>query len=209
MKKWIPLVLALTAPAGAADRTDASAKRTVQDKRGGASPRRAEQVLAAVARAAAQRRGAEKRSARGVEREQERQVEGRDPRQGLGHARRVGRPDLRADRHRHRQTSAAGCGSAPDAPPAGGPGSRRGPRSIAADAIHQFAIVAIARRDGKVLWQRVVREELPHEGTHPTASFASSSAVTDGERVYAFFGSRGLYALDMAGKSSGRRTWAT
>jgi outer membrane protein assembly factor BamB len=61
-------------------------------------------------------------------------------------------------------------------------------------------ILAINRKDGKTLWQRVLREELPHEGTHPTGSFASNSAVTDGERVYAFFGSRGLYALDMTGK---------
>jgi outer membrane protein assembly factor BamB len=44
-----------------------------------------------------------------------------------------------------------------------------------------------------------LREEQPHEGTHQTGTWASNSAATDGERVYAFFGSRGLYALDMAG----------
>jgi outer membrane protein assembly factor BamB len=61
-------------------------------------------------------------------------------------------------------------------------------------------VLAISRKDGKVLWQRVVREELPHEGVHPTGSFAANSAATDGQRVYAFFGSRGVYALDMTGK---------
>jgi outer membrane protein assembly factor BamB len=46
----------------------------------------------------------------------------------------------------------------------------------------------------------VVRELLPHEGTHKDGSYASGSALTDGERIYAFFGSRGLYALDFTGR---------
>ncbi len=76
---------------------------------------------------------------------------------------------------------------------------RRGPRGIQPTEVHQFAVLAIRRSDGRVLWQRVVREELPHEGTHPTGTWASNSAVTDGEHVWAYFGSRGLYALDMNG----------
>lgn len=63
-----------------------------------------------------------------------------------------------------------------------------------------FVVLAVDRRDGKLLWQRTVREALPHEGGHVTASYASASPVTDGERVYAFFGSHGLYALDLEGK---------
>lgn len=64
----------------------------------------------------------------------------------------------------------------------------------------QFVVLAIDRRDGAVVWQRTVRDERPHESTHVTGTWASASAVTDGERVYAFFGSRGLYALDLDGK---------
>jgi outer membrane protein assembly factor BamB len=63
----------------------------------------------------------------------------------------------------------------------------------------RFLVVAIGRQDGKVLWQRVVREEAPHEGHHATNTYASASALTDGQHVYAFFGSRGLYALDLGG----------
>jgi outer membrane protein assembly factor BamB len=66
-------------------------------------------------------------------------------------------------------------------------------------AKQRFTVLAIGRKDGKVLWQRVVREEVPHEGTHATNTWASASALTDGQLVYAFFGSRGLYALDMKG----------
>jgi outer membrane protein assembly factor BamB len=45
-----------------------------------------------------------------------------------------------------------------------------------------------------------VHKGLPHEAGHVTASLASASPVTDGERVYAFFGSYGLYCLDADGK---------
>jgi len=65
---------------------------------------------------------------------------------------------------------------------------------------HQFIVLAISRRDGSVLWKKVVREEWPHEGGHNTGSLASNSSVTDGERLYVFFGSRGLYCLDLKGK---------
>ncbi len=60
----------------------------------------------------------------------------------------------------------------------------------------RFVVLAIDRNDGKVLWQRSVHEAIPGEGGHDTGSLASASPVTDGEHVYAFFGSHGLYALD-------------
>lgn len=65
---------------------------------------------------------------------------------------------------------------------------------------HEFVVLAVNRRDGKVLWQTVVHKKLPHEGGHYTGSLASNSAVTDGEHVFAFFGSHGLYCLDMDGE---------
>ena len=65
--------------------------------------------------------------------------------------------------------------------------------------IHKFVIFALNRHDGKILWQRTVKEEVPQEGTHEMGSWASHSPVTDGEHVYAYFGSRGLFCLDMQG----------
>jgi outer membrane protein assembly factor BamB len=65
---------------------------------------------------------------------------------------------------------------------------------------HQFLARALRRRDGSVAWSKVLREEWPHEGGHQTGSLASNSPVTDGERLYAFFGSRGLYCLDLKGE---------
>jgi outer membrane protein assembly factor BamB len=65
---------------------------------------------------------------------------------------------------------------------------------------HRFEVLAVDRITGTLLWQRTAAVTTPHEGYHRTyGSFASNSPVTDGTRVYAFFGSRGLYAYDMNG----------
>ena len=54
---------------------------------------------------------------------------------------------------------------------------------------------------GAVLWERVATEATPHEGFHPQyGSFASHSPVTDGEHVFAYFGSRGVYCYDLDGR---------
>jgi len=66
---------------------------------------------------------------------------------------------------------------------------------------HRFDVLAIDRTTGKTLWQRTATVATPHEGYHRVyGSFASNSPVTDGTRVFAFFGSRGLYAYDMNGE---------
>ena len=90
----------------------------------------------------------------------------------------------------------------PPAEAAPAEGAQAGPRrNLQPEFIQQFIVIAINRRDGSTLWQKIVREELPHEGWNPNATitWASSSPVTDGQMVYAHFGSRGLYALDMKG----------
>jgi outer membrane protein assembly factor BamB len=67
--------------------------------------------------------------------------------------------------------------------------------------IHRFNVIALDRRTGKVAWERTARDERPHEGTHQdNGTWASSSAIVDGQRVYAWFESRGLYVYDMDGK---------
>jgi hypothetical protein len=90
----------------------------------------------------------------------------------------------------------AGKSAAPTSPESGD--SRR--RGIAATDVLQFVLLAISRRDGKIVWQRTAIEALPHEGTHPDGTWASTSPVTDGEHLIASFGSRGLFCYDMSGK---------
>lgn len=65
--------------------------------------------------------------------------------------------------------------------------------------IYKFDLVCLDRETGKTLWQKTASEALPHEGHHPTSSFASYSPVTDGKYVWASFGSRGVYCYDVDG----------
>ena len=65
---------------------------------------------------------------------------------------------------------------------------------------HKFVVICVDRRFGKIVWTTPVATKLPHEGAHNSASLASASPVTDGERVYASFGSYGVYCLNFKGK---------
>lgn len=66
--------------------------------------------------------------------------------------------------------------------------------------VHEFVVLAYARSTGELLWRTLVGEGVPTEKGHSTGTYASASALTDGERVYAFFGSGGLYCLDFDGE---------
>ncbi len=94
----------------------------------------------------------------------------------------------------------------PSTPPAGGEkgkGGRRGGSGFGGcnkpTKFHEFAVVALNRATGAIVWQKTARREVPHEGRHATNSFASGSPVTDGEHLYVSFGSRGLYCYDLQG----------
>lgn len=78
--------------------------------------------------------------------------------------------------------------------------ARRFVGTVAATETQRYVVLAIDRHDGSLAWERVAREEAPHEGRHRTGSWASPSAVTDGEVLCAFFGSRGLYCYDLEGR---------
>jgi outer membrane protein assembly factor BamB len=81
--------------------------------------------------------------------------------------------------------------------------SRTGGGGGGADAglEHRLEVMAIDRANGRTLWQRTAAIATPHEGYHRTyGSFASNSPITDGQRVYAFFGSRGLFVYSIAGE---------
>lgn len=64
---------------------------------------------------------------------------------------------------------------------------------------YEFVVLALDRNTGKILWQKVARKEVPHEGHHASHGYASASPVTDGEHLYVSFGSRGFYCYDLDG----------
>jgi outer membrane protein assembly factor BamB len=65
---------------------------------------------------------------------------------------------------------------------------------------HEYKVLAINRADGAIAWERTARREVPHEASHQdNGTWASASAITDGEHVIASFESRGIYCYDMNG----------
>jgi outer membrane protein assembly factor BamB len=67
-------------------------------------------------------------------------------------------------------------------------------------SMHSWRLLAIDKRTGKVLWDRVAHEGVPKTKRHPKSSQASATPVTDGRHVVVSFGSEGLYAYDFDGK---------
>jgi outer membrane protein assembly factor BamB len=73
------------------------------------------------------------------------------------------------------------------------------------DSKHTWKVVALDKRSGKVLWERIAHEGVPKTKRHPKSSQATATPVTDGRRVIVSFGSEGLYAYDMDGKPLWKR----
>jgi outer membrane protein assembly factor BamB len=70
-----------------------------------------------------------------------------------------------------------------------------------AQPAHRLAVMAVDRKSGKIVWEQTPTTAVPHEGFHRRyGSFASNSPVTDGKRLYTFFGSRGAFCYDLNGK---------
>ncbi len=67
-----------------------------------------------------------------------------------------------------------------------------------------FKLLCFDRETGDLRWERTATTATPHEGTHNTNGFASASPCTDGEHVYAHFGSRGIYCYTR----DGQQTWS-
>ena len=71
--------------------------------------------------------------------------------------------------------------------------------TASADSGRRVSILSFRRSDGTLLWETDApdgRAENVHSKNNP----ASATATTDGERVYASFGSRGMLALDFDGQ---------
>jgi len=65
---------------------------------------------------------------------------------------------------------------------------------------HEWKVVCLDLASGTVRWERVVHRGEPPGPVHTKNSYASETPVTDGERVYAYFGNLGVFCLDFEGK---------
>lgn len=82
-------------------------------------------------------------------------------------------------------------------------------------------LICLSRVDGKILWDAKVpsaAQEDPWQGFITEHGYATHTPVTDGERVYVFFGKSGALAFNMEGKQlwqtscgtgSGRMRWGS
>ncbi len=71
--------------------------------------------------------------------------------------------------------------------------------TTARDQGQRLSMLAFARKDGAQLWET----DIPQNGVeypHAKNGYASATAATDGELVYASFGRHGLVAFDFGGK---------
>jgi outer membrane protein assembly factor BamB len=73
-------------------------------------------------------------------------------------------------------------------------------KTTAPTHFYRFEILCFDRDSGKLRWQQTATEAVPHEGHHPTHSYAAGSPATDGKRLYVSFGSFGVYAYELTGK---------
>ena len=76
-------------------------------------------------------------------------------------------------------------------------GFGRGQR--APDAVYRWEVYCLDAADGKVLWKQVALEGRPRIPKRASNTYATETPVTDGERVYAYFGMHGLYCYDFSG----------
>ncbi|MGQ0737366.1 MAG: outer membrane protein assembly factor BamB family protein [Acidobacteriota bacterium] len=78
------------------------------------------------------------------------------------------------------------------------PGDDQG--SVKSTAVHRWTVLDVDIKTGAIRWERELHRGVPPISRHIKNSFASETPVTDGERVYVYFGTLGLVAaLDLQG----------
>ena len=72
---------------------------------------------------------------------------------------------------------------------------------------HHWKVLCMDLESGKVLWEKLARKGKPQGSIHIKNSYATETPVTDGERVYAYFGNHGLYCYTMDGDLLWSKDW--
>jgi outer membrane protein assembly factor BamB len=65
--------------------------------------------------------------------------------------------------------------------------------------VYRWEVHCLDFGTGKTLWKRIATQGEPRNATHSSNTYASETPVTDGKRVYAYFGMTGLFAYDFEG----------
>ncbi len=98
-------------------------------------------------------------------------------------------------------TAAVSAGTEP-LPQRGLYSGRGAPGVQGSSAMHRWIVYDVDFATGSIRWARDVASAAPQMTRHIKNSYASETPVTDGERVYVYFGSIGLAtAIDMRGET--------
>jgi outer membrane protein assembly factor BamB len=73
--------------------------------------------------------------------------------------------------------------------------------------VHRWMVYCIDYNTGKILWEHEAYKGVPDATHHIKNTYASETPVTDGERVYTYFGNLGLFCYDMDGKLLWSQKW--
>ena len=79
------------------------------------------------------------------------------------------------------------------------------PDSQSGDRRHTLKVIALSATSGEILWSRTAHDGRVYDNRHRVNTYASPTAVADGERVYVYFGSEGLLAYDVDGTEVWRK----
>jgi outer membrane protein assembly factor BamB len=82
-----------------------------------------------------------------------------------------------------------------------------GERMKPSEAVHHWMVYCLDLKTGKTLWEREAAKGPPSKGIHSKNSYASETPVTDGKRIYAYFGNQCLFCFDMNGDPVWSRKW--
>lgn len=84
-----------------------------------------------------------------------------------------------------------------------------GDRDKPSDKTHRWMVYCIDFDTGKILWEKLARQAVPERPKHLKNSYASETPVTDGQRIYAYFGGIGLFCYDFDGKELWSKQFGT
>ncbi len=82
-------------------------------------------------------------------------------------------------------------------PPAGDP--REGEDESFKTEVYRWEVSCVSLESGKMLWKQVAFEGSPRVKKHSAHNYAAETPVTDGKRLYVYFGMTGIYCYDLDG----------
>jgi outer membrane protein assembly factor BamB len=76
-----------------------------------------------------------------------------------------------------------------------------GDRNTVSSGAHHWIVYCFDWDSGRILWQETVHRGKPAQPVHIKNTYGSETPVTDGERVYFYFGNVGVFCFDLDGEA--------